>query len=133
VTGNGTAEISGAATLELGGASAQKTVFDAGATSTLKLDHAEAFKGSIDGFAAGDSLDLADIASSAHLTVGYAANAGGTGGTLTVSDGTESASIALLGQFAAAGFHTSQDAGSGTLVTYSPPDEAGQAFHAKSS
>ena len=109
--------------LEFGAASDQNTTFTAGATGTLKLDQAESFTGSVSGFGAGDALDLTDIASGANLTVGYAANADGTGGTLSISDGAHSASIALLGQFAASGFQVGSDAGSGTMVTYMPPDQ----------
>ena len=123
VTGNGTATISGSSTLEFSAASNDNTSFAAGATGTLKLDHAENFTGSVSGFGAGDALDLADIAFGANLTVGYSANATGTGGTLSISDTTHSASIALFGQFAAAGFDVGSDAGSGTMVTYTPPDQ----------
>jgi len=123
VTGNGTATISGSSTLEFAAASDANTTFAAGTTGTLKLDQAENFTGSISGFGAGDALDLTDIASGANLTVGYTANAAGTGGTLSISDGTHSASIALLGQFASAGFQVGSDAGSGTMVTYTPPDQ----------
>ena len=47
----------------------------------------------------------------------------GSGGTLSFSGGTHSASIALLGQFAASGFQVGKDAGSGTMVTYTQPDQ----------
>jgi hypothetical protein len=104
---------SGSATLDFGAALVESTTFAAGATGT----------GSVSGFGAGDALDLADIAFGANLTIGYSANAAGTGGTLSISDGTQSASIALFGQFAAAGFHVGSDAGSGTMVTYTPPDQ----------
>ena len=104
---------SGSATLDFGAALVENTTFAAGATGT----------GSVSGFGAGDALDLADIAFGANLTIGYSANAAGTGGTLSISDGTQSASIALFGQFAAAGFHVGSDAGSGTMVTYTPPDQ----------
>jgi hypothetical protein len=123
VTGNGTATISGSATLEFAAASAENTSFAAGAAGTLKLDQAENFSGTISGFGAGDALDLSDIAFGANLTVGYKANAAGTGGTLSISEGTHSASIALLGQFAAAGFQVGSDAGGGAMVTYTPPDQ----------
>jgi 20S proteasome alpha/beta subunit len=123
VTGNGTATISGSTMLEFAAASDANTSFAAGATGTLKLDQAENFTGTISGFGAGDALDLTDIASGANLTVGYTANADGSGGTLSVSDGMHTASIALLGQFAASGFQVGSDAGSGTMVTYTPPDQ----------
>jgi len=56
-------------------------------------------------------------------SLGYTANADGTGGTLSISDGTHSASIALLGQSASAGFQVGSDAGGGAMVTYTPPDQ----------
>ncbi|WP_201455999.1 beta strand repeat-containing protein, partial [Bradyrhizobium macuxiense] len=123
VTGSGTATISGAATLEFAAASAENTTFATGATGTLKLDQAENFTGTVSGFGAGDTLDFSDISAGANLTVGYTANSAGTGGTLSISDGTHSASIALFGQFAAAGFQVGSDAGGGAMVTYAPPDQ----------
>ena len=115
--------MSSSATLVFGAALDENTTFAAGATGTLKLDHAENFTGSVSGFGAGDKLDLMDITFGANLTIGYSANAAGTGGTLSISDATHSASIALFGQFAAAGFHAASDAGSGTMVTYTHPDQ----------
>ena len=67
------------------------------------------FTGAISGFAAGDALDLTDIAFGANTTLGYSVNAAGTGGTLNVSDGRHNASIALFGQYAAAGFQVGSD------------------------
>ena len=121
VTGDGSATISGAATLEFGAASAVNTGFAADATGTLKLDQSSGFTGTISGFGADDALDLADIAFDSNTTLGYSANADGTGGMLTVSDGTHNASIALLGQYVAAGFQVGSDQGTGTMVTYTPP------------
>lgn len=40
------------------------------------------------------------------------------GGTLTVSDGTDTATIELVGQYEAAGFSASADLGTGTLIEY---------------
>ena len=51
----------------------------------------------------------------------YAANQDGTGGTLTVSDGTDTANITLLGQYTADGFQAADDQHLGTLITYHPP------------
>jgi large repetitive protein len=122
VTGNGTAKIDGTATLEFGAASSANTTFDAGAAGTLKLDQSTSFTGTVAGFGAGDAIDLRDIGFGAGATIGYSANAAGTGGTLTMSDGTHTASIALLGQYAAAGFQGALDAGAGTIVTYTDPN-----------
>ena len=43
-----------------------------------------------------------------------------TGGTLSVSDGTHTAALALLGQYVAANFHLSADGHGGTLVIDPP-------------
>jgi hypothetical protein len=110
--------ISGAAILEFGAASDAAVSFDAGASGTLKLDLSASFAGSIAGFAAGDSLDLADIGFAANTTLGFSENSAGTGGTLTVSDGTHTANLALFGQYSAASFASVGDQNGGALVTY---------------
>jgi len=120
VGGSGRAEISGGATLEFGTASSANVGFAAGAAGMLKLDQASGFSA---GLAAGDAIDLADIVFGGSDTLAYAANAGGTGGTLTVGDGTHTVNLALIGQYAAAEFATAADPGGGTVVTYgqAPP------------
>src|SRR5215813_9893880 len=65
-------------------------------------------------------LDLADIALGSNTTLGYVANSNNTGGTLTVSDGTHTANIALLGQYMAASFVMATDGSGGTLI-HDPP------------
>ena len=118
VTGGGTATISGAAILEYGGASSGTTTFAAGAAGELKLDQSANFAGAISGFTSGDSLDLADIVFGANTTLGFSENSAGTGGTLTVSDGTHTANLNLLGQYTAAGFVGAADQNGGALITY---------------
>jgi hypothetical protein len=120
-TGAGTATISGSAILEYGAASAESTSFASGAAGTLKLDQSSSFSGVVIGFAAGDSLDLADIAFSPGATLGFSENTGGTGGMLSLSDGVHTATIALMGQYAAASFRDGADAGGGSIITYTPP------------
>ena len=51
-------------------------------------------------------------------TMTYSANQDGTGGTLTVTDGVDTAQIDLVGQYDAAGFTASADVGTGTLIEY---------------
>ena len=87
VSGNGTALISGSATLEFAGASAVNTAFASGSTGTLVLDHAFDFSGIVSGMAEGNHLDLLDFNFASGATVNYAANANGNGGTLSVTDG----------------------------------------------
>jgi hypothetical protein len=64
-----------------------------------------------------NGIDLPGIAFGAHTTLAYAQNAGGSGGTLTVSDGRHAASIALLGNYIAGSFAVTADGHGGTLLT----------------
>ena len=120
VTGDGDATISGSATLEFGAASSADTTFADGGDGTLKLDDSSSFTGNVSGFNHGDSLDLGDVAfgHGTGTTVSYAANEAGNGGTLNVSDGANTAHIALEGEYTTAGFEGGYDQGSGTAVTY---------------
>ena len=86
----------------------------------MKIDHAADFSGAVAGFDGSDVLDLADLAFGKNTTLGYAGNSSNTGGTLTMSDGTHTANIALLGQYMASSFATSADGFGGTLIHESP-------------
>ncbi len=121
VSGSGSALISGSATLEFAAASSANAAFDFSGLGTLKLDQSVNFTGSVSGFAAGDQLDLHDIVFNAATTESFTANAAGPGGTLTVSDGSHTANINLLGQYSASGFVFSADPSTGTAVTYHEP------------
>jgi len=72
----------------------------------------------------GGMIDLATLAFSSAASLGFVENAQDTGGVLTVKSGTGSQAVALLGQYAAAGFHLASDGGGGSLVTYAPPVSA---------
>ena len=50
----------------------------------------------------GDTLDLANVAFGPNTTVGYSGTA--AGGTLTVTNGSQTANIALLGNYMASTF-----------------------------
>ena len=76
--------------------------------------------GSISGLNADDQLDLLDILSGAGTTSTYTANEGGTGGTLSVSDGIHTAHIVLVGQYSPSDFEIEADGAGGTLVKYAP-------------
>jgi autotransporter passenger strand-loop-strand repeat protein len=95
-----------------------------GPSATLLLDvtfSSPASNGTtISGFQAGDTIDLAVFLSPFNVpgtTLGFTENASNTGGTLTVSDGSHVASMALLGQYMASSFALSSDGYGGTFVT----------------
>ncbi|HEV2159967.1 beta strand repeat-containing protein [Bradyrhizobium sp.] len=93
-------------------------VIFAGSNASLVLAQASAFTGTISGWQDHDSIDLGDILFSDGVTsLAYAANGDNSGGTLTVSDGTHTASLSLLGQYSAADFALSADGHGGTLIT----------------
>ena len=136
VTGTGTATISGGV-VDFGAASSIAVSF-ANASGTLQLDASSAnnghgYSGSISGFGGPDQFDLTDIAFGTNTTLGYAANANNTGGTLTVSDGAHTANLALLGQYAASSFAAAGDGHGGTVITDPPAAASSQSTAAASS
>jgi hypothetical protein len=120
VSGSGHAQVSGTATLDFGGITQQDINLDSDAIGTLKLDHAESFKGTVSGLDANDVLDLGDVAFGSNTNVSYTANEAGNGGVLSVTDGVHTAQIGLSGQYAAAGFQAGGDHDLGTTITYHP-------------
>ena len=86
----------------------------------LKLDDSIHFNGLVAGFGIPGSIDLADIAFTSNTTSGFVEAGNNTSGTLTVSDGTHTANITLLGSYIAGQFHLATDGSGGTLVTDPP-------------
>ncbi len=101
---------------------AEALTINATASGTLVVSHASYFSGTISGFDGNDHLLLNDI-SAATASLNYTANADGTGGVLTVSDGTHAANIVLQGQYDAAEFQYSANATGGTSVTLVPHND----------
>ena len=94
--------------------------FATGGSGTLLLDDSADLlpdSVSIAGFAHGDRLDLSDIAFGAQTTLAFAEAANNTTGTLTVSDGTHTANLLLIGQYMAANFGVASDSHGGTMIT----------------
>ena len=83
----------------------------------------QSFAGTVAGLALGNYLDLADIAYVASNKPGYMPNSGNTGGTLSVTDSTHTANIALLGNYMASSFVPSSDGHGGTLITDPPSNQ----------
>jgi hypothetical protein len=113
--------INGGTEVELFGASSASVSFAPGGVGTIELDASSQFTGKLSGFAGQDVIDLFDIGFGANTTLGYSADKGNTGGTLSVGDGAHIADIALLGQYMASQFAVSSDGHGGTLVTDPPP------------
>ena len=119
----GSATIGTGATLELGAACSEAVTFS-GSTGTLVLGNSSTsggqssnFTGTVSGFGAQDVIDLPGIAFDAQTTLGYLPNSNQTGGTLSLTDGAQSAKIALLGNYMASSFAVASDNHGGTMVT----------------
>jgi VCBS repeat-containing protein len=105
--------INAGATVELGSSSAGTVTF-AASTGTLQLDSSSSFTGKVAGMTGQDTIDLQDI----NFATVHKPTFSGTssGGTLTVTDGTHSANIALLGNYLASTFVASSDGHGGTNI-----------------
>uniref|UniRef100_UPI0010F595AF beta strand repeat-containing protein n=1 Tax=Ramlibacter sp. 2FC TaxID=2502188 RepID=UPI0010F595AF len=119
VSGSGSATISGTATLEFGTASDATIAFADGGSGTLSFDQASGFTGTIAGLAADDSLQFGELVFGSGTQISYTANAANTAGRLTVSDGTHTAELTLVGRYAAADFQGSSAEDGNTVVTNS--------------
>ncbi|HXU99359.1 MAG TPA: hypothetical protein VG166_02555 [Caulobacteraceae bacterium] len=115
VTGAGVGRINGG-TLYAKNKFTQNVTF-AGTTGVLELGVATAYTGAVSGLSktGTDWLDLADIAFTSGVT--KATYSGTTAsGTLTVTDGTHTAHIKLMGNYTASTFTVSSDGHGGTKV-----------------
>src|ERR1700676_4660354 len=101
-----------------------KSVTFTGTTGTLKIDHSLAYTGQVSGLAGSDALDLTDVSYGANTQATYLGNA--NGGTLTITDGTHTANIALQGNYLASTWTLSSDGNGGTVVVDPVPDNAWQ-------
>jgi hypothetical protein len=69
-------------------------------------------------------IDLSDISFGVDTTLGYSANSGNTGGTLTVSDDFHAQSVALLGHhYTESAFAMTSDGHGGTFITDPTPNQ----------
>src|SRR5262249_62292503 len=78
-----------------------------GSSGILQLDQSARFAGTVAGMTGQDTLDLRDISFATIQSPTYSGTS--TGGTLTVSDGTHTAKIALQGNYLASIFVASSD------------------------
>jgi hypothetical protein len=128
-TNAGNATISGTSQIQYNAASNEHVTFSSGATGELVLLNSSVFNGDVTGFtgtgtgapATSDKLDLRDINfASAQFAKGYLNN------VLTVTDGSHTAHINMVGSYTLANFHFATDNNGGTLVTDPPtlPDQS---------
>ncbi len=123
----GSATIGAGATLDLAAADSSSVAF-AGSTGTLALGQPSTFTGTVSGFGSQDGIDLPGIIFGAQTTLGYLPNSNQTGGTLTVTDGTHSAAIALLGNYMASSFAVVGDSSGGSMVVAATSQAANQSL-----
>ena len=106
-------------TAEIKSASSQSVTF-ASSTGTLILDTSVAFTGHVSGVAGSDALDMVDIAFHTGMQATFTGNT--SGGTLSVTDGTHSAAITLVGDYTHSGWTVTNDGAGGTRVVDPPLD-----------
>ena len=124
LNGDGIITIPNGQTMELTGSFSGEIVFG-GAAGTLIIDHSDQFHGTIGGqLTTTDVIDFKDIGAGSNASLAYSGSH--SSGTLTVSDGTHTANVALLGSYSLANFTASSDGHGGTSVV-DPPLASAQA------
>ena len=118
VGGSGSAVIA-SGTLDLVSTFTQNVAFT-GKSGVLELARSQTYSGSITGFSktGGTSLDLGDIAFKSSGEATFSGTA--TSGVLTVTDGTHTAKITLIGDYRSSTFTASSDGHGGTTVVDPP-------------
>jgi|GEM_PF-5017492 len=122
VTGSGSGRVS-AGVLDFESSFSQNVTFS-GATGKLELAQSQSYNAAISGFSktGGTSLDLRDIAFTNHNQATFSGNA--SSGVLTVSDGTHTAHITLVGNYTGVTFVTRSDGNGGVSVVDRPSPAA---------
>ena len=115
-TTTNSAPLTVAGTMEIAQASSANIAFQSGNPGVLVLDQPSTFTGTISGFGAQSAIDLPSIAFDQQPTLGYLPNSNQPGGTLSLTDGSHSANIALLGNYIASSFAVAGDNHGGTMV-----------------
>lgn len=119
--GTGTVTLAGGSTLDVVSSMAAggNVTFADAAADTLHLRSAATFAATINGFAQGDSIDLAGISAS---------SATWAGGVLAVQTTTGTINLALAGNYAGTGFIVSNDGMGGSLITLGNSVPVGQTY-----
>jgi hypothetical protein len=97
--------------------SAGQTINESGADALI-LDKAQSFDATISAFGKGDTIDATNFLAPPATTFNFVENSGGTGGTLTLHDGSLTANILMMGKDSNSDFTLAPDSGTGTLVKF---------------
>ena len=99
--------------------SAGQTIKEKGANANaLILEEAQSFAATISGFGTGDTIDATNFHAPPATTFNFVENIAGTGGTLTLQDGSLTANIQMTGDYSKSSFTLAPDSGTGTLVKF---------------
>src|SRR5262249_11096641 len=124
ITGTGQLEITNNTTLSLTGSvgSGQTVVFGigGGATGRLVLADPAHFLGQISGLTANDQIDLTNIDPLTAQVSSVSYDSGTNITTLVITDGPDSDTIRLVGDYTGSTWHFSSDGTGGTLVVDPP-------------
>ena len=114
------ATISGATVeIQSGGLTGTNAITYAGGAALI-LDASANFSGTIAGFTGGDFLDLKDIAFGSNTSMNFVEAGNNLSGTLSVTDGSHTANITLLGSYTPGQFSSATDGHGGTVITDPP-------------
>ncbi len=97
--------------------SSGQTINEGSPGEKLTLKQAQSFAATISGFGTGDTIDAASFLLSG-TTLNFVENSAGTGGTLTLHDGSLTAHILMTGDYSKSSFTLAPDGGTGTLVKF---------------
>jgi hypothetical protein len=99
--------------------SSGQTINETG-VDALTLKQAQNFAGTISGFGNSGSIDTIDAANFlfSGTSLNFVENSAGTGGTLTLTDGSLIAHILMAGSYSKSSFGLGHDSGTGTLVSF---------------
>ena len=99
--------------------SAGQTIKEEGANANaLILKEAQSFAATISGFGTRDTIDATNFHAPPATTFNFVENIAGTGGTLTLQDGSLTANIQMTGDYSKSSFTLAPDSGTGTLVKF---------------
>ncbi len=116
VGGKGSISVTGSHLLFNSSVSAGQTIHE-NDKDELTLTQAQNFHATIAGFGTNDTIDATNFVKTA-TSYNFVENSGGTGGTLTLTDGSLIANILLTGSYTKSDFSLAPDSGTGTLVKF---------------